>query len=65
MISKFLEPTHLAKTAVKIEFKNDILKQLKFTGTLDDEPIKEVMMYLSAVATFHFVINKEQIVISK
>ncbi len=50
---------------VKIEFKNDILKQLKFTGTLDDEPIKEVMMYLSAVATFHFVINKEQIVISK
>jgi transmembrane sensor len=50
---------------VKIDFKNDGIKQLKLTGTFENESINEVMNYLSSTAAFRYKINKDSIVISK
>ena len=49
---------------VQISFQDDTLKSIKYTGTLEDVTIEEVMRAISRASDIRFTIDKNQVVLS-
>lgn len=58
-ISRMLERAY----DIEIEFKNDDLKSLKFTGTFEKESVDDVLRALSLVEPFTYKINSKKVLI--
>jgi len=50
---------------VKITFKSEELKLIRFSGTFTDMPLEQAMKALQFASQFHFSIDKTQIIITK
>jgi ferric-dicitrate binding protein FerR (iron transport regulator) len=50
---------------VTIDFKNNELKQMKFSGTLRDESVEQVLTYMSRVSNLDYVIDGKQVAFYK
>jgi ferric-dicitrate binding protein FerR (iron transport regulator) len=53
------------KYDVSFEFENETVKNLRFTGTLEDETIEQVLNVIKTIAPIDYTINKKAVVIKE
>ena len=51
------------KYDVTFKFENEEVKNLRFTGTLEDETIEQVLNVIKSISPIDYTINKKAIVI--
>lgn len=69
----FIEKQNLSKLAielerkfdVEIEFKSERLKDFRFTGTLLDEPLEQVLKVMSITAPLNYEINGKKVIFAE
>jgi ferric-dicitrate binding protein FerR (iron transport regulator) len=53
------------KYDITFEFENEDVKNLRFTGTLEDETIEQVLNVIKSISPIDFTINKKAVVIKE